>query len=89
MIRSDILKWFRRRYWQIEDALTDLIDWSPPPAPSIKPLPPARPKEQHRYANWNCVGVGFQRVTAEQANNEMLQQIFRQMAKHSFFEIRY
>jgi hypothetical protein len=83
-----ISAWLRRRCWQIEDAIVDVLDWQSPPTPPLKPLPPAPPKEQHHYANYSFTSVGFQRVTAEQANNEMLQQIFKQMAKGCFFEIK-
>lgn len=38
---------------------------------------------------WSYIGVGGSRTSAEEANDEMLQQIFRQMAKGTFFEIRY
>ena len=85
---SAILKWLRCRYWDFEDALTDLIDWQPRPV-SPKPLPPAPPEEQHHYTTCNCVGVGFQRADAESVDALWQQQIFKQKASGRFFEIGY
>jgi hypothetical protein len=47
----------------------------------------ARPPEQ----SFTFCGVSLSRTSAtnEQANNEMLQQILQEMAKHTFIEIRY
>lgn len=82
-------RWLRRRWWDFEDAITDALDWQPSPAPPLKPLPPAPPKEPHQHVNYSFTSVGFQRATPEQADAEMLQLIFREMAKNTFFEIRY
>jgi hypothetical protein len=60
-----------------------------PATPSIKPLPPAPPEEQHHYTTCNCVGVGFQRADPQSVDALWQQQIFKQIASGRYFEIRY
>ena len=81
--------WLRRRWWALEDALTDVIDWQPRAEPPIKPLPPAPPSEPQHYVPFSAVGVNFQRISAEQANDEMLQQIVKALGRGQLIEIRY
>jgi hypothetical protein len=79
-----VKKWLRRRWWAIEDALTDLIDWQPRPA-SPKPLPPEEPKH---YGSCLCASVSFQRMSNEQAHTEMWNAVFKALGRGQFFEIR-
>jgi hypothetical protein len=83
-----VLKWLRWRYWDFEDAITDVLDWQPRPTPPIKPLP-APPSEPHKHVPFHFTGVTFQRATAEQANAEMLRQVLHAIGKNIFVEIRY
>jgi hypothetical protein len=82
-------RWLRRRYWAIEDALTDLIDWQPSPAPTLKPLPPAPPKEQHKVVPFCFTGLSFNRATAESTDAERLREVFRAIGRNTYVEIKW
>jgi hypothetical protein len=54
----------------------------------VKPLPPAIPKEQRHYVNYSFTSVGTNRMSAEQADTEMLRQVLQAIGKRTFVEIR-
>jgi hypothetical protein len=83
-----VLRWLRRRWWAIEDAVTDLIDWSPRPAPS-KPLPPAPSEEPKHHVPFHFAAVGMQRADTQSVDALFQQQLFKQIASRRYFEIGY
>lgn len=82
-----MIAWLRRRWWALEDAVTDLLLYQPRPA-SPKPLPPAPPEEPKHYVPFHFTAVGLQRADPQAADALWQQQLFRQMAK-GFCEIGY
>ena len=81
-------RWLRRRWWQIEDAATDLLDWLPRPDPPLKPLPPAPPKEPSHYVQYSMASVGFNRADAESVDAQWTREIMTKLAAGHFVEIR-
>ena len=51
--------------------------------PAKSQQPPKQP-----YVNCDAVGVGGRSVTAEEANNKMLQQIFQRLAAGRLFALK-
>jgi hypothetical protein len=82
-------RWLRRCWWTIEDTLTDVLDWSPRPAPQLTPLPPPAPSEQPKYVPFNFVGVTFQRADAESVDAEWTREIMAKLAAGHFVEIQW
>lgn len=83
-----MIAWLRRRWWQIEDTIVDLIDWQRP-APSIKPLQPPAPELPQHYGSCICTSVSFERATNEQINDQFWNEIFQRLAARQLFELRY